>query len=96
LATIVVTHTARDDLRSLIRSHSLPRDTPERVRRSLEPLATHPRLGSPLGGRWARLRFILGPWRWFLIVYTYDESNDTVVVVTMQDARSASSPSSER
>ncbi len=55
----------------------------------MEPLAQFPLLGAPLEGRWRDFRFILGPWRWMLIVYRYDEARDQVVVVTIQDARSA-------
>jgi hypothetical protein len=42
-----------------------------------------------LEGRWAEFRFILGPWRSMLIVYTYDQAVDRVALVTIQDARSA-------
>jgi plasmid stabilization system protein ParE len=71
----------------LVRTHFLPRDTRERVRDSLEPLRQFPRLGPELTGRWEGFRFILGPWRWMLLVYTFDEEHDRVVVVTVQDAR---------
>jgi hypothetical protein len=37
---------------------------------------------------------VLGPWSWLVIVYEYDERADTVIVLTMQDARRASSPTS--
>jgi hypothetical protein len=36
-----------------------------------------------------RERFILGPWRWMLILYSYEESDDLVLIVAFQDARSA-------
>jgi hypothetical protein len=35
------------------------------------------------------MRFILGPWRWMLIVHTYQEADDIVLVVTIQDGRSS-------
>jgi plasmid stabilization system protein ParE len=91
MATVVVTPTARADLDSLIRSLSLPASTVDRVKASVRPLVRFPLLGAPLHGRWARYRFVLGPWRWMLIVYVYDEAADRVAVVTIQDARSATS-----
>jgi plasmid stabilization system protein ParE len=89
LARVVVTPTAVRDLQRLIRTHSLPPDTTERVRHSLAPLLEFPRLGAVLQGRWAGYRFLLGPWRWMIIVYVYDEAADRVSVVTVQDARSS-------
>jgi plasmid stabilization system protein ParE len=89
MATVVITPTARHDLETLIRSHSLPADTVGRFRRSLEGLETFPRIGATLDGRWARYRFVLGPWRWMLVVYLYDETLDRVAIATIQDARSS-------
>jgi hypothetical protein len=89
VATVVITPTARHDLETLIRSHSLPADTVGRFRRSLEGLETFPRIGATLDGRWARYRFVLGPWRWMLVVYLYDETLDRVAIATIQDARSS-------
>jgi hypothetical protein len=48
-------------------------------------------MGPALSGRWQGFRFLLGPWRWLLLVYVYIEAEDRVVVVTIQDARSAMS-----
>lgn len=78
---------ALEDLERLIRTHSLPPDTRERVKRSLAPLELFPRLGPELPGRWAGFRFVLGPWRWLILVYAYLEDEDSVVVVTIQDGR---------
>jgi len=78
---------AVDDLRTLIRTHSLPADTASRVVRSLRPLERFPLLGPALTGRWEGFRFVLGPWRWMLLVYVVLEPVDRVVVVTLQDAR---------
>jgi hypothetical protein len=64
------------------------RDTRARVRRSLCLLERFPSVGRELEGRWRPFRFILGPWRWLLILY--DEEQDVVLVATMQDARSSS------
>lgn len=77
------------DLGRMIITHSLPRDTKERVRRSLRPLEQFPRIGRQLEGRWKPLRFILGPWRWMLILYSYEEPDDVVLVVAFHDARSS-------
>jgi len=92
VARVIVTPTAVDDLDRLVLTHSLPADTRARVRRSLEPCARFPRLGAPLEGRWAGFRFILGPWRWMVVVYVYDEDDDRVAIVTIQDGRASRSP----
>lgn len=75
----------------MIVTHSLPPNTRARVQRSLRILERFPSVGRQLGGgRWDPLRFILGPWRWLLLVYVYDEHRDAVSVLTIQDARSSS------
>ena len=84
------------DLDRLIRTHSLPIDTKRRVKRSLVPLRRVPRLGPELTGRWRDFRFLLGPWRWVLIVHVFIEDDDRVVIVTIQDARSSSAATAER
>jgi hypothetical protein len=89
VARVLVSPAAADDLERMVATHSLPADTPSRVRRSIEPLRRFPLLGARLEGRWQRYRFILGPWRWMLIVYTYDEDADTVAIATIQDGRAA-------
>jgi plasmid stabilization system protein ParE len=89
VAVIVVTPAAQADLVGLIRSHSLPPSTVARFRRSVEPLAIFPLLGSALEGRWSGLRFVLGPWRWMIVVYAYDPERDRVAIITIQDGRSA-------
>lgn len=92
MARVELSKSAVEDLDRLIRTHSLPADTKERLRRSLRHLEHFPRLGPELGGRWSGLRFVLGPWRWMLIVYAYLEADDRVVVVTIQDGRSSTAP----
>ena len=94
MARVVVTPAAREDLERLIRTHSLPADARDRVLRSLRPLARFPRLGAELGGRWERFRFVLGPWRWMIVVYVVDEAADLVAVVTIQDGRTSSAATS--
>jgi plasmid stabilization system protein ParE len=86
---VVVTATAAEDLERLFVTHSLPADTPERVKRSLRPLARFPLVGAQLGGNWTGSRFVLGPWRWMVIVYDVDETADRVEIVTIQDGRSS-------
>jgi len=93
---VELTAAAVADLDRLIRTHSLPLDTKRRVKRSLVPLRRFPRLGPELTGRWRDFRFLLGPWRWMLVVYIFIEEDDRAVVVTIQDARSSSAVSAER
>jgi len=93
---VLVTPAARDDLARLIRRHSLPRDTTRRVVRSLRPLAEFPLLGAPLEGRWKGFRFMLGPWRWMVVVHVVDDGREQVSIVTIQDAGSATSPTGYR
>jgi plasmid stabilization system protein ParE len=84
---------AVEDLDALVRTHSLPPDTRARVARALRPLEQFPQLGPELTGRWAGRRFVLGPWRWMVMVYVHLAEEDRVVVVTVQDARaSAAAP----
>ena len=94
MAVVVITPTAAEDLERLIRTHSLPPTTRDRLKRSIEPLRAFPRLGAPLVGRWSDFRFVLGPWRWMIVVYVFDEEADRVAIVTIQDARSARAASS--
>ena len=89
MAQVELARAAVEDLDRLTRTLSLPGDTRQRVRTSLEPLQRFPRLGPELGGRWEGFRFLLGPWRWMLLVYVFDDQLDRVVVVTIQDARTS-------
>jgi plasmid stabilization system protein ParE len=90
LAQVELARSAVEDLRRIILTHSLPPDTLRRVRASLEPLRAFPRLGQELEGRWHGFRFVVGPWRWMLMVYRHIPEDDRVVVVTVQDARTSS------
>ena len=96
MARVELSPAALEDLDRLIYSHSLPTDTKERVRHRLRPLERFPLLGAALSGRWSGFRFVLGPWRWMVIVYAYFEDEDRVVVVTIQDGRASRSPTSSR
>ncbi len=78
----------------MIVTHSLPADTKARIKRSLRVLERFPHIGRQLDRRWYPMRFILGPWRWMLIIYDdYDEASDLVIVLTIQDARSSTTAS---
>lgn len=90
MAQVELARAAVEDLDRLVLTHSLPADTRQRVRTALEPLRQFPRLGPELAGRWEGFGFILGPWRWLLLIYTFDEARDRVVIVTIQDARMSS------
>lgn len=89
MAKVALAAAAVEDLDRLVVTLTLPADTRERVGRSLAALEQFPRLGPELEGRWAGLRFVLGPWRWMVIVCQFDEPSDRVTVVTIQDARSS-------
>jgi mRNA-degrading endonuclease RelE of RelBE toxin-antitoxin system len=84
-----VSEAAGARLERLILTHSLPSDTRDRVKRSLRIVEQFPHAGRELAGEWAGFRFVLGPWRWLVIVYSYDQNEDVVHVVTVQDARSS-------
>lgn len=88
MARIELSRAAVDDLERLMLTHTLPADTRERSRRSVQPLERFPLLGAALEGRWEGMRFVLGPWRWLLIVYAHLDEDDRVLVVTIQDGRS--------
>jgi hypothetical protein len=96
MARVELAAAAVEDLRTLIRTHSLRADTASRVARSLRPLERVPLLGPELAGSWEGLRFVLGPWRWMLLVYVMLEPGDRVVVVTIQDARSSTAATGSR
>jgi plasmid stabilization system protein ParE len=89
MASVLVSPRAQRNLERLIQTHALPDSTLDRFRRSIEPLGRFPLLGAPLSGRWDQFRFVLGPWRWMIVVYAYDETADQVAIVTVQDGRSA-------
>jgi hypothetical protein len=90
VARVELAAAAAEDLDRLIATHSLPGDTKQRFQRSIRPLEQFPLLGPSLGGRWSDFRFVLGPWRWMVVVYAYLEDDDRVVIVTIQDGRSSS------
>jgi plasmid stabilization system protein ParE len=92
VASVLVTPTAQRNLDTLIKTHFLPASTPDRVRRSLEQLYQFPLIGAVVPSRMADLRYVLGPWRWMIILYRYYEDSDEVRIVSIQDGRSATFP----
>jgi hypothetical protein len=94
VAEVRLSAVAVEDLDRLTLKPTLPGDPRRRVARSLRPLERFPRLGRELQGPWEPFRFILGTWRWLLIVYVYDEQRNMVLVSTIQDARSSSAATS--
>lgn len=85
MAKVFVTPTAAGDLQALINELHLPGDMRARVRSRLGQLAQFPERGEELTGRWQGFRYILGPWRWMLILFVYDNAADQIDVVTIQD-----------
>jgi hypothetical protein len=96
VARVELAAAAVADLDTLIVTHSLPANTRARVARSLRPLERFPLMGPVLSGRWEDFRFLLGPWRWLVLVYVFIEPEDRVVVVTIQDGRSSSAAGASR
>jgi hypothetical protein len=94
VAAVRLSKAAVEDLDRMIVTHSLPVDTRARVQRSLRALERFPRIGGELEGRWSPFRLLLGPWRWMLVVYIYDEREDVVSIVSIQDARSSAAATS--
>lgn len=101
MTVVLLTAAAVDDLAGLIRSRNLPASTGARLRRSLEPLGEFPELGATIGGQlgegpFGTRRFVLGPWRWMIVVYVYDRASDRVVVLAIIDGRTSGSPLANR
>jgi plasmid stabilization system protein ParE len=92
VSRVELSEAAASDIEHLILTHSLPADTKERLRRRLESLERFPLLGPALEGRWKDYRYVLGPWRWMVVVY--ECLDDRVVATTIQDGRAKSSPTS--
>ncbi|MBI2324371.1 MAG: hypothetical protein HYU87_05375 [Chloroflexi bacterium] len=53
------------------------------MRQMVMQFLDHVKLSCVGGHGWRGFRFLLGPWRWMLIVYVFIEDDDRVVVVTM-------------
>ncbi len=97
MARVLVAPAAHEDLQRLIRTHNLPADTTDRVKRSLRRLGQFPLLGRAIEeGRWSGYRFMLGPWRWLIILYRYERESDLVMVASFEDGRSSTAATSSR
>jgi len=80
----------------LIQTHSLPADTKARLKRSVRPLRRFPLIGPAVHARGHELRFIVGPWRWLIVVYVYFEDEDRVVILSVEDGRSSTATTARR
>jgi plasmid stabilization system protein ParE len=89
VAQVVVTPQAQRDVDKAISALNLPDDAWARIGRPLRVLETFPLAGPELAGRWAPVRFVIGPWSWMILLYRYEESSDRVYVVAMHDGRAA-------
>lgn len=96
MARVVVTQAALRDLHHLVRTHRLPENTIERFKRSIRPLADFPELGAELGGTLTPRRFLLGPWRWMIVVYRFYPESDLVAILAIVDGRTSTSPTAHR
>ncbi len=92
MARLEWSEVALTGLERLVATHVLPSDTRQRVERTAEPLRRFPRLGPELrSADGEELRFLVGPWRWLVIVYLYTAAEDRVVIVAVEDGRGAAS-----
>ena len=88
---VIVSPRAQGDIEDAIALLRLPDNTWLRVHRSLQVLKTFPLGGRELEDRWSGARFVLGPWRWMVLIYRYEEASERIYVVAVHDARSGSS-----
>ncbi len=96
MTDILVTPQAQRGVEQAIANLGLPADTWTRIVRSLRVLGDFPLAGRALEGRWAGTRFVLGPWPWMMLLYLYDEAEDKVFIVAVEDARSSAAASGNR
>jgi plasmid stabilization system protein ParE len=97
MARVLLSPAAVESAARLALTHSLPAETAARLGRSIAPLREFPLLGRALeGGVFDGLRFVLGPWRWMVVVYEYDADADEVRILTVEDARSSNAATNYR
>lgn len=89
MSHLIVAPAALNDATILISFLNLPQDTWSRIRTSLQLLEQFPRAGRQLSGEGQGQRYLVGPWPWLIIVYSYNEQTDLVSVLSIQDARSS-------
>lgn len=94
MTQIRVTEEARRNLEELIEVLDLPDDTRPRVRDCLRTLIVAPESGRGLLPPFAPARWVIGPWRWMILVYLYDDATDVATVIAIQDGRSRDAASS--
>ena len=94
MASVEVTLHAQTDLDRLIVTRELPVTARDRVSRSLLTLEQFPLAGRELPGAWQGFRALNGPWGWLIIVYTYVEDEDKVIVIAFHDGRTSSAATS--
>lgn len=89
MASVQLTATAQERLGRLLKTRDLPSYARARVVRRLKQLETFPEAGRRIEvGPWQDARVVTGPW-WFVLVYVYDQSTETVSVTTIEDVRTA-------
>ena len=96
MARVLLTPRAVEDLHGLIDGLGLPADALVRVQRTLRTLQRFRLAGRALTGRWEGTSFLIGPWPWMILVYTFDEPDDAVYVVAVNDGRSSSAATHRR
>jgi hypothetical protein len=89
MPNIEVTRFAREDLARLVETRRLPTDARKRVSRSLLILREFPRSGKRLSGVWRDCRGLIGTWGWLIVIYTYIEPGERVVIIAFHDARTS-------
>lgn len=88
MAELGIAPSAREDLDHLLATRPVPDDALAIVRRSLRQLEEFPLSARAVGsGRWKGQRVKVGPWRWLLTIYWYDEDRDFVLVEAFRDSR---------
>jgi plasmid stabilization system protein ParE len=93
LARLEWSERALASLDQLVLTHSLPTDTRLQIEESARPLTRFPRFGpriKELQGN-AELRFLIGPWPWLVIVHAFFMTENRVVIVSVEDGRTAAS-----
>ena len=49
-----------------------------------------------LGGTFALRRFLLGPWRWMIVIYRFYPERDLVAILAIADGRTSTPPTAHR
>lgn len=90
MAQVAISCGAVDDLNRLIATHRLPADTRRRFKSAIRSVGEFPHMGTPLHAEgWQGFRYIGGPWPWMISIYEYLESDDLVLIVSVEDTRAS-------